>query len=161
MSVFERTYRTQIVKDGSLVPLSASETLAMLGPVIPVSISPTKEHVLALEARGEGTPEPVSTLALIDTGASRTCICGSVFGKLGIAPVSIVETFHTHGSEMCACYPIDIGFPGTPLPSETVYQAVSINLEPNSQFHVLFGRNLLSRIRFTYNGPMGRIEIAI
>ena len=70
---------------------------------------------------------------------------------------------HAGGLEDRYTYPVQISFPGTPLPSIHLPTAASANLiRPNQgQAHIaLLGRDLLSKLRFVYNGPMGRIELA-
>ena len=85
----------------------------------------------------------------------------TVCQKLGIQPTGQMKTAHAGGSEMRACYPIQIIFPEIPFPPFVNPRAMSVNLQfGKTPYLLLFGRDLLARLKFVYNGPVGRIEIA-
>ncbi len=133
-----------------------SAALAVRGPILPVTVAPLISHV----APGMSTPAPVSGYALIDTGVAMTSVDESVCKSLGLVPSGAVPLGHAGGTGVHYCYPVEIAFPGTQLPPFQQPMAVSVNLQSQSPIIVLFGRDLLSVIKFTYNGVQGRFEIA-
>jgi predicted aspartyl protease len=100
-------------------------------------------------------------LAIIDTGATATAVDEEVCRKLGLQATGTVKTAHAGGSEVRACYPIEISFPGTPFSPFTIPRAMSVNLQfGKTPYILLFGRDLLAKMKFVYNGLAGRFEIA-
>lgn len=144
--------------DGKRVRLSPQSTLARFGPVLQVAISITPEHAERLSELGEQPPAPISGLALIDTGASITAVDEEVCLKLGLPATGTVIMSHAAGNEERACYPIQVMFPGSPLPPLASPKVVSCKL--HSPQILLLGRDLLAMLRLVYHGPAGRIELA-
>ncbi|MEK6643084.1 MAG: hypothetical protein AABZ08_04190 [Planctomycetota bacterium] len=108
--------------------------------------------------RGAEVPSPISGLALIDTGASITAVDENVCRHLNLAPTDSILMSHAGGQETRECFPVQIMFPGTPLPPVANPRVVSCKLDAPQI--LLLGRDLLSLMKFVYNGPQGRIEIA-
>jgi len=163
MPIFECDYRaTTKNQHGKNVELPPHVCLQLRGPVLRVLVSPTKEHLAMLGEQGQPGPAPIVGLALIDTGATVTAVDESVCLKLGIAPTGRGKIAHAGGEEVRACYPIQIEFPGAPLPSVTMLRAMSVNLQQfgKTPYILLFGRDLLANMKFIYTGPRGRIELA-
>jgi len=147
MPIFEHSYRGDIATpDGKKVKAPRGFILQQVGPFLQVTISQTKQHIEAVTRKGETIVSPISGLALIDTGASSTAVDESVCKKLGLSPTGQMTTAHAGGSEVRPCYPIQIIFPGTPLPAVTSARAMSVNLQfGKSPLVLLFGRDLLSK----------------
>lgn len=162
MPLFEHQLRiNQPGQDGRTVSIPPAQSLHVFGPVLQVVVSPTKEHIEALNLKGEVVPQPVSGLAIIDTGATSTAVDEEVCRRLGLNPTGSMKTAHAGGSEERACYPIQISFPNTPFPSVSTPTAMSVNLQfGKTPYILLFGRDMLSAMKFVYNGPAGRFEIA-
>ena len=98
---------------------------------------------------------------MVDTGASVTAVDEGVCRQLGIKPTDQMKTAHAGGEEVRACYPVQITFPGSPLPSFTSPRTLCVDLQfGKSPYVLLVGRDLLARLKYVYNGPAGRIEIA-
>lgn len=111
--------------------------------------------------KGLSTPLPIIGLAIIDTGATATAVDEEVCRRLGLQPTGMMKTAHAGGPEIRACYPIQVAFPNTPLPSVTIPRAMSVNLQfGEGPYILLFGRDLLRNMKFVYNGFAGRFEIA-
>jgi len=162
MPLFERQYNARgITADRKAVTIPPSYMLQKFGPVLDAIVSPAKQR---LDVLGEDRPAisaPISGLAIIDTGASGTSVDASVCEKLGIKPTARRKIAHAGGSDIRSCYPIQISFPGSPLPAIIVPRAMSADLQfGKTPYILLLGRDLLIRLRFVYNGPAGRIEIA-
>lgn len=112
-------------------------------------------------------PTPVTIQALIDTGASGTCVDPSVLQTLGLTPSGSVTVNtpstgnHPHTADQ---YDVSIFVPGSlatqpPLivPNLAV---VCSELLPSQGFHALIGRDILSVCIFTYNGAAGLFTLA-
>lgn len=162
MPVFEHQYRGDANgPDGQKMRLPNHAALQRTGPILQVVISPTRQHLDSLAENNKAIPQPVSGFALIDTGATSTAVDESVCRELNISPTGAARTAHAGGSEIRQCYPIQVSFPGSGLPSTVIPTAMSVNLQFGKKPYVLLlGRDLLSRLRLVYNGPMGRIEVA-
>ena len=163
MPLFERSYegvlRSPDGKTKERIPPHI--ILQRTGPLLEVKISVTPEHQKKLAEQGTSPPEAIQGFALIDTGASITAVDEGVCEQLGLTPTGRVKLHHATGTEDRSCYPIQIFFPGTALPPMGNPQAVSCKLEGGQpRLLLLFGRDLLSRMRMVYHGPAGRIELA-
>ena len=135
--------------------------LQTMGPTLNTVVTPTSQHLESLEREGREVPLPISGLAIIDTGATFTAVDESICRRLGIKPTGAIRTAHAGGSEIRACYPIRVAFPDIFFPPTTLPQAMSVDLQfGKTPYMVLFGRDLLAKIKFVYNGPAGRFEIA-
>jgi len=162
MPLFEIQYggKTQGA-DGKPQVVPPAVVLQHMGPFLQVAVAVHPQHAEKLITQGQQPPEAVTGMALIDTGASITAVDEAVCQKLGLTPTGVIPMSHAGGSEQRNCYSIQILFPGSPLPSVTIPLAASCNLGAGTQpYIVLFGRNLLARLKMVYNGPAGRIELA-
>lgn len=162
MPFFEHTFEiTSKDVDGNEVRGAKGEALRTFGPVLQVLVSPTPQAINAMQDGGQPIPTPVAGLGLIDTGATSTCIDESVCQGLGIRPTGIQKMGHAGGTSERACYPVEIHFPGVTLPNIIVPLAMSVDLRfgTEKKYVLLLGRDLLSGLRFVYNGPNDRIEI--
>jgi hypothetical protein len=65
--------------------------LIQIGPVIQVLVGVPTPLAASLQARNLPVPTPVSGLALIDTGATKSAVAESVAQTLGIQPSGIVN----------------------------------------------------------------------
>ena len=103
--------------DGKIVDLSPAIGLHRQGPVIRVAISPLQSFAKALVDQGKPMLPPKVGLALIDTGASSTCIDQQLAQELQI-PV------------------IDVGFMGSASHEKTPCNIYSVQIQvgwlPNS-----------------------------
>ncbi len=158
MPIFEFNYRAQTDTKKSVPPMAV---LRKMGPLIAVTIALPQNLVEVLQSRGTPIPTPESGYALIDTGAGFTAVDESICRKLGLPQTGTAQMAHAGGVEQRPCFPVQITFPGAPLPPLQIVRAASVNLVAGKQpIIALLGREVLSRLRFVYNGPAGRIEIA-
>ncbi len=137
--------------DGACLSLLPADALALVGPHIDVVVSP-------LDAALNQTNAPsVAGRALIDTGAAFTGVDESVCKMLGIGPSGRTNIFHTGGKCDRDCYPVAILFPNTGIPLIQEVRAISVDLAGGNQPPiVILGRDLLSKMKFTYDGINGR-----
>ncbi len=70
--------------DGKVVQLAPAAALQLRGPILQVSITIEQNAGKGLVAQGKTLPTPKSGLALIDTGASNTCVDEQAAKDLGL-----------------------------------------------------------------------------
>jgi len=148
----------QFIRDQDKELLSAG--LTGIGPVFPIEVHVPPLIAEALDKAGEPIPSPVSGMALIDTGASITCVNEPVLkDSLKLNPIGVVNAGTANGPVQQNVYPGRLVFPteGWTLDVDGVMgvnlTGQTINLEPPQDLIALLGRNLLERWIFTYNGP--------
>lgn len=141
--------------------------LSPSGPLVDAFVSVSQARAAALMA--ENPPQTVATprqiRALIDTGASNTCVDPSVLTALGLTPTGTVSVVTpTTGATPVECKQYDVGLVipapnGAPFVVGTI--AVTEHEFLNAQgFHALIGRDILSRCLFGYNGALGLFTLA-
>lgn len=129
------------------------------GPVLNVEISVPSSLAGVWEKQSLAIPAPQAGTALLDTGASRTCVDRDVIQRLNIPSIGIERVYTPQGSEEQYKYPVRVSFPGTPLPSVDFGSAYGATLKEQGII-ALIGRDLLAHFVFTYNGPGGFITLA-
>ena len=70
--------------DGKVVQLAPAAALQLRGPILQVSITIEQNAGKGLVAQGKTLPTLKSGLALIDTGASNTCVDEQAAKDLGL-----------------------------------------------------------------------------
>lgn len=146
--------------NGDLVQLEPREALRRRGPVIGVTVNIARNIAEQLAARGGEVPVPISGAALIDTGASRTCVDDNATRLLGIPPTDVVRmrtaaldtTFQN-------VYPIQVEVIGTPM-RLGVPRAVGASLSQQGLI-LLLGRDALQHLLLVYDGTTGRLTLAL
>ena len=155
--------------DGDSRP--APEMLAGYGPIIQVTIHLPDLVQRAYSERGDKVPAPVNGIALIDTGATITCIDRKAAEKASL-PVTGVTTMSTasHANQECPTYASKIVFPTINF---TVQNAMGANLtslggtvidtdiDTGNDLIVLLGRDFLANAILIYNGPSGAFSLAV
>jgi hypothetical protein len=119
----------------------------------------------ALAAAGQTIPAPVQIRALVDTGASGTCIDPSVPTSLGLTPTgNITMMTPSTGATPHTADQYDVGLiiPGPGLPPllfQTIPVACVELLTPQG-FHALIGRDILQKCLLHYNGTTQLFTLA-
>lgn len=91
--------------------------------------------------------------ALIDTGAGRTTLTPEAISTIGLHQVDTTKIARAGGiNENVGVYVAAIQFPRIKFATIEVIQVVSCEL-PDQPIQCLLGRDILSRWKFTYNGP--------
>ena len=128
------------------------------GPIITAFVGVSIPRRDALKAANQQVPTPVQMRALLDTGASGTCIDPSVLTALALTPTgtALVNTPTTGTTPQTTdLYDVAIMIPGppgaTPLFSQTL-PVMASELLVAQGFHALIGRDILSQCVFVYNG---------
>ena len=138
------------------------------GPVVDALVAVSSARLAALRIANEAVPAPVAIRALIDTGASNTCIEPSVLQSLHLSPTGqiSVTTPTTGGTPMqCDQYDVGILIPSGSSASPFMDGTVMVMAAQPSSLHQqgiqgLIGRAILSKCLLQYNGDMGFFTLA-
>lgn len=121
----------------------------------------------ALVAAKQPVPNVAQVLALVDTGASGTCVDPSVLQSLALTPTgsAMVNTPSTGAQPVSADqYDVSIFVPGSDATQAPLVvpnlPVICAELLLAQGFHVLIGRDILSRCLLSYNGTAGQFTLA-
>jgi len=130
----------------------------------------TEVHLPPLVAEAlakEGTPVPTSKggLALLDTGATMTCVHEPLLTDLGLKPVGVVTSGTAAGPVQQSVYMVRLIFPVLGWTVDLQVAGVDLTgqtppLDPPQPIIALLGRNLLTQCVLIWNGPGGFWTIA-
>src|SRR5688572_13589023 len=102
--------------DGRPIDLPASLVLRLRGPSVGVAIAVSQELENKLIATNQPVAAPITGLALLDTGASATCVGEQVASRLGVTPIDVVQiSSASHAAAPKFVYPIRLRLLGTEL----------------------------------------------
>jgi predicted aspartyl protease len=97
--------------------------------------------------------------ALIDTGATMSCIDDQLAQQLGLPLINQVQSPGVHGSA-----PLNVYLAYLLIPSLSVAQTgefIGANMAAGGQFHrALLGRTLLQNMLLVYDGRSGSVKLA-
>ena len=139
------------------------------GPLFDAFIRVSKSRFDVLQAAKQAIPPAQQIRALLDTGASASCLDISIINALGIPPTGTtsISTPSTGNTPYDVnVYDVSILIPPTPtsLPSmPLIFNTVAVagcELLQAQGFHALIGRDILSVCMFHYNGPGGLIVVS-
>lgn len=135
------------------------------GPILDAFVGVSAARQMALEAVGQPVPALVRIRALVDTGASATCIDPTVPSILGLTPTGNVSmmTPSTGATPHSAdVYDVGLLIPGPSFPPLTLptIPVAAVDLLQSQGFHALIGRDILRNCVFHYNGSTGLFTIA-
>ena len=161
MPILHSHFRAQAqAPDGSTFEVPPSVFLRQGGPVVQVGVSVAQSIATELLGQGAAVPPPVPGLALIDTGASATCIDEGAAQQLGLPVVDVVQVASaSHAATMQNVYPIQISVVGMSITIEAP-RAIGAPLAAQGLL-LLIGRDVLQHCTLVYNGLAGEITLAI
>lgn len=147
-------------KQGQTIQISPGVGLQRQGPCVQVSIGLAQSLATQLLQQGQTLPKPISGIALIDTGASSTCIDSNVAQQLQLPIINVVNVASaSHASTPQNVYPIQIEVVGLPISIEAPN---AIGAALNSQGLIaLIGRDVLQLCTLFYNGITGSFTLSI
>jgi Aspartyl protease len=133
--------------------------------MIDMIIGVSDARAQALTAASQAIPPVQNIRAMVDTGASGTCVDPSVFAALQLQPTgSIPMLTPSTGSTPIDTdtYDVSIIIPngvlvGLSIPNMPVSAS---ELFAGQGFHALLGRDILQRCVLTYNGSIGLFTLA-
>ena len=134
------------------------DLLSYAGPTISVHVG-FDETVLAGRSAPLPSPGVEPVRALIDTGASQSCIDDALAQKLGLPEVDQQEVSGVGGVHKVTMY---LGHIYIPALDFTQYgEFAGVNLSGGGQRHeVLLGRSMLRTMVMVYDGITGSVSIS-
>jgi predicted aspartyl protease len=138
--------------------LSAAERMIVAGPKIRVDIGLDRDY-----RPGQKQPPNLSRkylVALIDTGAMESCIDSSLAEALALPIIDKTTVLGVHGPKLVnihlgQIYIRDLAFP-------IMGELAGLDLKSHGQgFDALIGRETLSALRLTYDGPSGVVTLGL
>lgn len=126
------------------------------GVLLNVEIRPPTDFV---KTRKSKTTHPHSGAALVDTGASITCVEENVLTALKLPTVGISQVLTSGGKVYQNTYPVEISFPQANLPKITFNRVLGGQLKEQGII-ALIGRDVLQHFILIYNGPGGFVSLA-
>lgn len=120
-----------------------------LGPIIEVIIVPPVPVLKKIKDEG-GTIPSKKVIALIDTGASNSCINNRIASELGLIARDVIDVKTPSGSSKQPIY--DLGFA---LPSlvQNILPVTALGADLELQpYDALIGRDILKLCTLIYNG---------
>jgi predicted aspartyl protease len=136
------------------------------GPMLNAMVVVSAPRQAWLTQAKQPIPAPVKIRALVDTGASGTCIDPMVMAQLGLTPTNVIPMLTpTTGATPVLVEQFDVGLiiPGqsakhAPLAFHTT-PVVASALYAAQGFHALIGRDILRHCILNYNGDFGYFSL--
>ncbi len=141
--------------------------LTAQGPMMVAFVGVSEARRAALLSVGQAVPQPIQIRALVDTGATGTCVDPTVLQTLGLTPTGSVQVNtpstgpNPHSADL---YDVSIAIPGalqthSPLIMENI-PVLCADLLAAQGFHALVGRDILSLCLLCYDGLRGTFTLA-
>ncbi len=143
--------------DGKPVQVPPPAALQMRGPVLQVTVTIEQNAGAALLAQGKAVGTRTGW-ALIDTGASNTCIDEQAATELAL-PVIDVGNMQSasHDKHPCNIYPVKVVTAVVTLNSPRTMGAALAS----QGLLVIIGRDVLQSCNLFYNGPAGQFTLSL
>jgi predicted aspartyl protease len=128
------------------------------GAVVNVYLCVNRVREEALIAAKKRVPDPVESRAMVDTGASMSCVPASRAGQLGLSPHRfIVVTSFDGRKERYPVYRIKIGIHGI---DGAVFEVNAVGTSTFAEgAECVIGREILEGSRFVYDGRGGQFTL--
>ncbi len=156
MPIYDGEFRSSTGQPGP-------SALNQIGPILPVEIAIPTALSKYLASQNQPIPAPITGIALIDTGATRSCADNEVMIKLGVNPIGRVLLGTARGRSKHLLYPAKFRFPEIRFEVE-FSSVVGVDLRGQgvgkTKIIALIGRDLLSRCIFIYHGTKGSFSLA-
>jgi len=144
--------------EGKVFQVPPAVALQQRGPVIPVAVTIEQNMGKSLLQQGKSVPTKTG-LALIDTGASQSCIDEQAAKELGLPVVNVGKmTSASHEQHPCNLYPVQFSIP--PALTFQAPHAMGAKLAVQGLLAII-GRDVLQHCLMVYNGGIGQITISI
>ncbi len=147
-------------RDGKHLKISSASALAKQGPIVQAIIGIGTAFSEELAHQGIASPGPVAGSALIDTGASTTCIDDSIAWSMGIPSLDkVLISSASHPATQQHVYAVTLEIVGSPIRLE-VPRAVGASLQSQGLI-ALIGRDFLQHCTLHYNGVIGAVTLSV
>ena len=141
--------------------------MLQVGAILPVAVHVPDVIANLLTANNEPIPNPVTGIALIDTGCTLTSVDQLAMVSLGLNPVNVVTTHTADGPKQQYQYPVKLEFPGHNIVM-AISAATGVNLtgqviptDPPQDMLVLIGRDFLFGTVMVWNGKYGMWSLSM
>ncbi len=138
--------------------------LAQHGPFLEVLISIPQALAELYTRESKTIPPPKTGVALIDTGATKSCVHDAIMKQLGVNPIGVATSGTAAGQVTHNLYPAHFTFPAANINID-FSAVVGVNLTGQEVMGkpiiALIGRDVLANGIFVYNGHIGAFTIAI
>lgn len=133
------------------------------GAFLPVQVDIPQILADFLRAKNQQVPSPTQGMALIDTGASKSCADRVALTKLGIKPTGVIRLGTAKGATQCPIFPTRLTFPSLRL--RVNFNAMAgVNLQGQqiggAPLIALVGRDVLRRCLLIYSGANGYFTLS-
>jgi predicted aspartyl protease len=138
---------------------STLPNLHQIGPIVEIQIVIPRDLAKVLTDKNNTVPNPIKANALIDTGASSSCVNPDVIKGLNVSPIGVTK-IHTasHANIDCNQYKLAFQFPnGVTIESAEVIET-SLEGQP---IQCLIGRDILKYGVLIYSGYMQQITFSV
>lgn len=141
-------------------PLPPLVALQQRGPVVQVTVSVEQNSAQQRLAQGVTLPSPESGLALIDTGATSTCIDDGAAARLDVPAIDVVTAASaSHAAPARDVPPMSIAVVGPPS-SLRAPRPIAAPLAPPG-LEVRMGRDVRQHWRVFRAGPAGAFSRSV
>lgn len=134
------------------------------GPIVDAFVGVSHARASALVASKQVVPNPVTLRALIDTGASCTCIDPAAIASLGLAPTGVTQVLTPSTGttpHQANTYDVSVWIPcGTMMPLSIANLPVTESNLAAQGIQALIGRDVLGRCILVYNGQEQILSLA-
>lgn len=128
------------------------------GALLQVTVGQPKDVADSLRSQGKPVPDPVSAMAMIDTGASITAVDQELAQKLGLVQTGAAPIAGVTGVQNQPIYAANLALAN---PSVALDPWKMIGSPLNIQnFQVLLGRDFLEQLTLVYDGSSGNFTLA-
>ena len=160
MPILHLQYSLQAkIQDGSEVEVPPSAALQARGPCVQVQVELHRPMAKVLAEKGEEVPPTKTGWAMIDTGASHTCVDDAMAQALKLPVVGSRKISSASNAESDRnVYPVSLEIAG--LGTLDVSDAIGVELERQG-IVALIGRSALSAFVLIYNGPGGQLALTV
>lgn len=151
-SVVEATHK--------ITGLSADD-LEQHGPIFEVNIGFHQKQSKIWRSEGYDVPEPMTGLALVDTGSDQSCIDHTVVDQLVEVPqISEAKIMTIDGAEIIRpIYPVRLEFGQLEFNVEAICIPIA-EILCSTKVIALIGRDILKDCSFVYHGPTGNLTLS-
>jgi len=141
--------------------------MTSVGAFFPIEVHVPPAIAALLNDQNLPVPAPLSGLALIDTGATLTCVHETLLARLGLNPIGVITSGTASGPVQQNVYPARIVFPAQGWTIDLAGVA-GVNLAgqqvattPPQPIIALIGRNILQNWLMVWNGPAAFWSVAV
>ena len=144
--------------DGKITEKPSAAELQRRGPILPVTVTIEQNMGKGLMNKGSFAPKNKDGFALIDTGASNTCIDEQAAQELGLPVIGVgAMVSASHEKSSCNIYPVLIS---TPVARFNAPRAMGAALASQGLL-ALIGRDILRSCNLFYDGTSGQFFLSI